>query len=95
MQKLRKAELSFMYVTCPVLHFYQVLSKYSEGYSSYRVDMKSVSKPKQREITQKVRKPELSFLYGTCGLVLFYISTKYHKIFQRIFDLQSRHKINA
>ena len=27
----------------PVLHFYQVPSKYSEGYSSYRVDTKSIS----------------------------------------------------
>ena len=30
----------------------------------------------------------------TRRLVLFYISTKYHKIFQRVFDLQSRHEIN-
>ena len=30
-------------LSCPVLHFYQVSSKYSEGYSSYRADMKSNS----------------------------------------------------
>ena len=29
--------------SCPVLHFYQVLSKYSERYSCYRADMKSNS----------------------------------------------------
>ena len=27
----------------PVLHFYQVPPKYSEGYSSYRADTKSIS----------------------------------------------------
>ena len=50
---------------------------------------------KQREITQKVKKVELSFLYVTRRLVLFYISTKYLKIFQRAFDLQSGHDING
>ena len=54
----------------------------------------------KREITPKVRKAELSFLYMTHRLVLFYVSTKYHQntmytIFQRVFDLQSRHKING
>ena len=33
---------------CPVLHFYQVSSKYSEGYSCYRADTKSNSKKKGR-----------------------------------------------
>ena len=56
----------------PVLHFYKIPSK------SYRGEMKSISKTKQREISPKVRKPELSFLYLTWHLVLFYISTKYH-----------------
>ena len=32
-----------MTLSCPVLHFYQVPSKYSEGYSSHRVDTKSIS----------------------------------------------------
>ena len=61
--------------SCPYLHFYQVSSKYCEGYSSYRLDMKSNSK-QEEEITPKVRKPELSFLYAKCCLLLFYISTK-------------------
>ena len=42
--KVRKPELSFLYAcdtsSCPDLHFYQVLSKYSKGYSSYRADKK-------------------------------------------------------
>ena len=60
----------------PVLRFYQVPSKYSEGYSK-----KSGHEIyfKQRELAQKVRKPEMSFLYLTCRLFLCYISTKYHK----------------
>ena len=62
----------------PVLHFCQVLSKYSKGYSSYRTDEKSISN-KIKGDNPKVRVPELSFLYMTRHLVLFYISTKYHK----------------
>ena len=61
----------------PVLHFCQVPSKYSKGYSSYRADTKSSNKT--RVITPKVKKAELSFLYATCRLVLFYISTTYHQ----------------
>ena len=64
--------------SCPVLHFYQVPSKYSKGYSSYRADTKSISN-KTKGNNSKVRKPELSFLYMTSRLVLFYISTKYHQ----------------
>ena len=29
--------------SCPILQFYNVPSKYSEGYSSYRADEKSIS----------------------------------------------------
>ena len=64
--------------SCPILHFYQVSSKYCEGYSSCRADAKSNSNTR-REISEKVRKPELSFLYPTRHLALFYISTKYHQ----------------
>ena len=62
----------------PVLHFYQVPSKYSKGCSSYRADT-NLFQIKQRVITPKVRRPELSILYATCHLVLIYISTKYHQ----------------
>ena len=65
--------------SCPVLYFIQVPSKYSEGYSSYRENTKSISN----------KKVELSFLYATRRLVLFYISTKIIKIFQRVFKLQN------
>ena len=64
--------------SCPVLQFYKVPSKYSEGYPSYRADEKSISN-KTKGDHSKSKKARLSFLYVTCRLVLFYISTKYHK----------------
>ena len=79
----------------PVLHFYQVPSKYSKGFSSYRADRKPISNKKQREITPKVRKPWLSFLYATHRLVLFTFLPSIIKIFQRVVNLQSGHEINA
>ena len=42
--------------SCPVLHFYQVPSKYSEGYSSYRADKTSISNETMGD-TPKVSKP--------------------------------------
>ena len=46
--------------SCPILQFYQVPSKYSEGYSSYRADEKSNSK--QREINSKSKKDRVVIL---------------------------------
>ena len=60
----------------PVLHFYQVSSKYFEGYLSYRADTTSKNQTQGREITPKVRKSELFFSIVTYRPVLFYISTK-------------------
>ena len=44
MAKVRKAVVILVSntSTCPILHFYQVPSKYSEGYSSYRAHKKSI-----------------------------------------------------
>ena len=64
--------------SCPILQFYQVPSKYSEGYSSYRADEKSISY-KTKGDDSKSKKDRMSFLYATRRLVLFYISTKYHE----------------
>ena len=61
----------------PILHFYQVSSKYSIGYSSYRAI--TIKFKQEGEITPKGRKPKLLFLYATHCLVLFYISIKYHE----------------
>ena len=81
----------------PVPHFYQVSSKSSEGYSTYRAHC-TITVKYNKGRTPKVRKSELSFLYATHRLILFCISTKYHQNIQkveRIFELQSGHKINA
>ena len=81
MPKERKADLSFLYVTCHLVLFY-ISTKYHQNIlKGIRVTerTKNLFQTKQREITLKVRKPELFFLYATCHLILFYISTKYHQ----------------
>ena len=68
-------------LSCPVLYLYEVSSKYSKGYLTYRVDTKSMHNHcqiLQREITKKIT-AELSFLYATGRLILFYNSTKCHQ----------------
>ena len=75
----------------PVLHFYQIPAKYSKGYLSYRAETKSISKTKQRELTPKGRKP---FFYAICHVIPTFVPSIL-KIFQRVFDLQSEHEINA
>ena len=66
----------------PVLHYYQISSKYSKECSTYIADTKSIDNQcqiKQREIIAKVRKAELSFFKGTRRRVLFYSSIRYHQ----------------
>ena len=88
MPTVRKAELSFLYVTrrlvlfyisakyylvnlvCdtssrPDLHFYQVSSKYSKGYSSYRADKKFYADANR--IHPKNNVPPLTFGSGGGG----------------------------
>ena len=66
----------------PVLHFYQVPSKYSKGYLSYRVDSKSISN-KTKANNSKHKKARVVVLVPntSSGPVLhfFYISSKYSK----------------
>ena len=90
-KKGRVVILVYNMLSQPVLHFYQIPSRYSKGYSSYRADINSTSKTKQRERTPKVRKPLLSFLHATRSCSTFLPSTI--KIFRRVFTLQSEHKI--
>ena len=59
----------------PVLHFYQVSSKYCEGYSSYRADRKSNSNIRRGD-NSKNKKARVVILVCTCRLILFYIATK-------------------
>ena len=81
MPKVRKAELTFLYATHPLILFY-ISTKYNQNIqrvlelqSGHEINFKT----KQRGITPKVRKPELSLLYVKHCLILFYIATKYHK----------------
>ena len=80
----------------PILHFCQTPSKYLERvfklHSGHKINLK---KKKKKGDNYKNKKPELSFLYVAHHLVECYISTKYHKIFQRVFNLQYGHEINA
>ena len=81
MPKVRKAELSFLYVTCRLVLFY-ISAKYHRKITKSIPDTeqtRNLFQTKQRVITPKVRKPELSFLYATRPLVMFYMSIKYHK----------------
>ena len=88
MPKVRMAELSFLHATCgphPVLHFYQVSSKYSKGYSSYRVDTKSFSnKTKGGNFkSKKARVVSLVCNTSSCpdlhNLHSYQVSSKYSK----------------
>ena len=61
----------------PVLHFYQVPSKYSKGYSSYRVDMNSFSN-KTKADNSKSKKGRIVMLSGPV-LHFYQVSSKYSK----------------
>ena len=95
MPKVRKAELSFLYVTRCLVLFY-ISAKYHQNIpTGIRVTerTRNLFQIKQRVITPKVRKPELSILYATRHLVLIYILPSIIKIFQRVFKLQSGQEV--
>ena len=95
MPNVRKPELYFLYVTCPLVLFY-ISSKYHQNISKgfwVTERTRTLFQTKQRKITSKARK--LSFLYVTPCLVMFYISMSIIKIFQRVFNLQSGPEIKA
>ena len=131
MPKVRKAELSFLYATTshPSLHFYQIPSKYSKGYLSYRADMKSISNKTKGDNSKSKKARVIILVHDTssCPVLHFYqynqnfpkgiqvtewtrschscmlhVVLSYSKflpsiikIFQRVFDLQNGHEINA
>ena len=82
MPKIRKAELSFLYVTRRLILFY-ISTKYHWNIPKgiwVTEWTQNLFQIKQRVITPNVRKPEImSILYVTRHLVLTYISTKYHQ----------------
>ena len=68
--------------------------KYSEGYSSYRADKKSISnKTKGDNSKSKTARAVVLVSDTSSGPVLHFYQVS--KIFQRVFDLQSGHKING
>ena len=77
----------------PILQFYQVPSKCSEGYSSYRADEKSISNITKGD-NSKLKKARVVILVCdiSSGPVLHFYQVK---IFQRVVDLQSGHEING
>ena len=64
----------------PVLHFYQVPSKYSKGIQVTQWTW-NLFQIKQRVITPKVRQPKFSILYATCcpDIHFYQVSSKYSK----------------
>ena len=74
--------------SCPILQFYKVPSKYSEGYSSCRADEKSMSnKTKGDNSKSKKAKAVIHVRDTSSGPVLHFYQVS-PKIFQRVFDLQ-------
>ena len=60
----------------PFLHFYQVPSKYSKGYSSYRADTKSLPNITKGD---NAKRKAVIILVRNMSSSPFYISTKYHE----------------
>ena len=80
--------------SCPILQFYQVPSKYSERYSSYRADEKSISN-KTKGDNSKSKKARVVILVRDTlsGPVLHFYQVS--KNIPWVFDLQSGHTING
>ena len=81
--------------SCTVLHFYRVRSEYSEGYSSYRADTKSISN-KTKGSNSNSKKAKVVILVrdtSSCSVLHFYqVSSKYSIEFSSYrADTQSMH----
>ena len=66
----------------PVLHFCQVPSKYSKGYSSYRVDTKSFSNKTKGDNSKSRKARVVNLVYDTSSrpdLHFYQASSKYSK----------------
>ena len=79
---------------CPVLQFYKVPSKYSEEYSSYNADEKSISNKTKGDNSKSKEARVLILVCDTSSGPVLYLY-QVSKIFQRVFDLQSGHEING
>ena len=97
MPKVRKAELSFLYLTHHLVLFYISITYHQNIAKGIQVteQTRNLFQTKQWETTPKVRKPELSILSQHVVLSCSTSLPSIIKIFQRVFKLQSGHKINA
>ena len=77
----------------PVLHFYQV-SKYCEGYSSYRADTKSNSNTRGGNSKSKKATVVILLCNRSSHPVLHFYQVKF-KSSKRVRELQSRQEINS
>ena len=80
MPKVRKAELSFLYMTCRLVLFY-ISTKYHQNIpNSYQVTERTQNLLKNTKGNNSKSKTAIVvILVLTRRLVLFYISTKYHQ----------------
>ena len=68
--------------SCPILQFYKVPSKYSEGYSSYRADEKSISNKTKGDNSKSKEARVVILVRDTSSgpvLHLYQVSQKYSK----------------
>ena len=73
----------------PVLHFYQVSSIYCEGYLNYRADTTSKSSTRKGDNSKSKKARVVILVRDTLSHPVLI------EIFQRVFDLQRGHEINA
>ena len=80
-KKGRVVILVFNTSSRPVLHFYQVPSKYSKGYSSYRANMKSISNKTKGNNSKSKKARVVIPVHDTlsCPVLHFSLSSKYSK----------------
>ena len=94
MPKVRKTELSFLFMTHCLVLFY-ISAKYHQNIPKgipVSEQTRNLCQTKQRETIPKVRKAELSFrVVRSCSTFLPSII----KIFQRVFDLHSGDQIRS
>ena len=82
MPKLKKGRVVILVcdmLSHPVLHFYQVPSKYSEEYLSYRADMKSVSNKTKGNNSKSKRAILVHDTLPGPVLYFYQLSSKYFK----------------
>lgn len=84
--KVKKQELSLLYVSCHLNHIYNPVKQYHDISKAHGLQ-KQYPKIYKEDVSKNVRLPELSFLHVTCLLNLIYILNKYSIISKRAWKL--------